>query len=731
MKWLSDKNSIYCCACLDVCSLTHHIQANDILVSINGISLISSINNSSSSIDTFLDVITEIIVSAKSPKKLRFLRLIGSKTGAVSPNTNFSTITIDPDSLEASLLFNESFKSRIPKFAVSQIQIGKAFNPSCSSLFDVTYPYQQSLGIDIFPYDLNHIINTVCNDNSVTDIMLLHSNGINLTEAVEFNIDPIDYDLLHGIDSTFLDNTPLLSAELSPTSVTGFGECSNFPLNPCIKEPEFPPTLDAILEFSKNAKIKEDLEQVMICVPEDGCIISIDDVMRSSDIQIEDIKITEDPECISKNLECINCDLEEGCITPRINLSKGIDKEDEVYSITEGSVKKLVSKFTELSTLSPEFTHDTRSFSTVSLRSSEIDYEKNSLFISDISHEKHSIYPCNKITNTEDLAVDPGLLITVDNLKKTKPKKSLISSLSSKVKRFSWSLRSRQNSPNINDPFKSINEPSHTHSSSPITSHTHTSNSVLSLFSLSSNPLLNSSSKSPSVQPNITSLSAPTAVAVTPIVSSTCDKKSFNSVVTPILPNKNTIPTNGFLDWNIVIHDEKQILNDTIKTLMHDNNYLKEFNKSSKVLNEYEKDQLNNELTEGNEKLEQMELELLNIRKIIRKNSFEMHENCLNDSVQILAEKREIEIELIKAKNDIKMLEIKNGNQDIEFKSEKEKLILNLKKTSEKNSDNQSSANYKNNLEVEVEDKKLARRGSLGICWYIHMYLCVYLYICI
>eukprot|EP00596_Hydrurales_sp_CCMP1899_P006076 CAMPEP_0119054954 /NCGR_PEP_ID=MMETSP1177-20130426/75414_1 /TAXON_ID=2985 /ORGANISM="Ochromonas sp, Strain CCMP1899" /LENGTH=216 /DNA_ID=CAMNT_0007035367 /DNA_START=2194 /DNA_END=2840 /DNA_ORIENTATION=+ len=52
-------------------------------------------------------------------------------------------------------------------------------------------------------------------------------------------------------------------------------------------------------------------------------------------------------------------------------------------------------------------------------------------------------------------------------------------------------------------------------------------------------------------------------------------------------------------------------------------------------------------------------------------------------------------------------------NQDIELKSEKEKLILNLNKMIEKNSDNQSYVNYKNNLDIEVEDKKLAQK-SLG-----------------
>ena len=146
---------MYCCATLTApSSMTAHMQTGDILVSINGVSLISSSNEAEliGGADAFFNVITSAIKHAKSPRKVRLLRPMRLK----SPSNGIKSAVceISLTEIEASLLFDTNFKTHIPKFTVGKVPVGRIFEPVTASLFDVIFPFQKSLGIRIFPYKL-------------------------------------------------------------------------------------------------------------------------------------------------------------------------------------------------------------------------------------------------------------------------------------------------------------------------------------------------------------------------------------------------------------------------------------------------------------------------------------------------------------------------------------------------------------------------------------------------
>lgn len=152
MATICRSNYIHCCASLQASTLTPHIQQGDILISINGTSLITTNGNVHQCAKP--EDITRIIKQAKSPKKVRFLRLIRSAGDLLSKGTA-NPYDFLLDSHETSLLIENAVKSRIPKFVVSKLPTaGKTFDPVSSSLFDVVFSYQQSLGIRIKPYKL-------------------------------------------------------------------------------------------------------------------------------------------------------------------------------------------------------------------------------------------------------------------------------------------------------------------------------------------------------------------------------------------------------------------------------------------------------------------------------------------------------------------------------------------------------------------------------------------------
>lgn len=141
---------VNCFNCLQGSTLTSHIQQGDILISVNGVSLFSGIGKDSHPKKP--EDVNRIIKSAKSPKKVRLLRLIRSAGDSSSRGANAFDVQLD--SYETSLLLQTVNKSRIPKFVVTKMPIGKIFDPVSSSLFDVVFSYQPSLGIRIKPYKI-------------------------------------------------------------------------------------------------------------------------------------------------------------------------------------------------------------------------------------------------------------------------------------------------------------------------------------------------------------------------------------------------------------------------------------------------------------------------------------------------------------------------------------------------------------------------------------------------
>ena len=150
--------TMYCCAALTApSSMTPHMQTGDIMVSINGVSLISDSDQAElkGGMDAFFEVITAAIKNAKSPRKVRLLRPMRLK--ALTSASKQAAYEISLSELESSLLFDANFRTHIPKFTVGKMPMGKIFEPATASLFDVIFPFQQSLGIRIYPYKLVNI----------------------------------------------------------------------------------------------------------------------------------------------------------------------------------------------------------------------------------------------------------------------------------------------------------------------------------------------------------------------------------------------------------------------------------------------------------------------------------------------------------------------------------------------------------------------------------------------
>ena len=142
---------IHCCASIQASTLTAHIQQGDVLVSVNGISLVTYGHNETA--HKSAEEIINILKLAKSPKKVRFLRLIRSTGDLLSRGSNAADVQLD--SYESSLLNDDVKRSKIPKFVVTRSPAGKIFDPISSSLFDVVFSYQASLGIRIRSCKLN------------------------------------------------------------------------------------------------------------------------------------------------------------------------------------------------------------------------------------------------------------------------------------------------------------------------------------------------------------------------------------------------------------------------------------------------------------------------------------------------------------------------------------------------------------------------------------------------
>ena len=142
---------VNCFTCLQGSTLTSHIQQGDILISVNGVSLFTG--NGKDLQPKKPEDVNRIIKSAKSPKKVRLLRLIRSAGDSSSRGANAFDVQLD--SYETSLLLESVNKSRIPKFVVSKMPVGKTFDPVSSSLFDVVFSYQPSLGIRIKPFKIS------------------------------------------------------------------------------------------------------------------------------------------------------------------------------------------------------------------------------------------------------------------------------------------------------------------------------------------------------------------------------------------------------------------------------------------------------------------------------------------------------------------------------------------------------------------------------------------------
>ena len=142
---------IHCCASIQASTLTAHIQQGDVLVSVNGISLVTYGHNETT--HKSAEEIINILKLAKSPKKVRFLRLIRSTGDLLSRGSNAADVQLD--AYESSLLNDNVKRSKIPKFVVTRSPAGKMFDPISSSLFDVVFSYQASLGIRIRSCKLN------------------------------------------------------------------------------------------------------------------------------------------------------------------------------------------------------------------------------------------------------------------------------------------------------------------------------------------------------------------------------------------------------------------------------------------------------------------------------------------------------------------------------------------------------------------------------------------------
>jgi hypothetical protein len=146
---------VYCCAALTGPSeLTGHMQTNDILVSINDISLISDSKQAGmkGGPEAFFDLITSAIKHATFPKRVRLLRPFRAQ--GESPPSIPTVFDVHLNSSEISCLFDKNQKTHVPKFTVGKVPFGKSFESSEGSLFDVIFPNQTSLGIRIFPYRL-------------------------------------------------------------------------------------------------------------------------------------------------------------------------------------------------------------------------------------------------------------------------------------------------------------------------------------------------------------------------------------------------------------------------------------------------------------------------------------------------------------------------------------------------------------------------------------------------
>jgi hypothetical protein len=151
---MADKSKlsvVNCFTCLQGSTLTSHIQQGDVLISVNGVSLFTG--NGKDLQPKKAEDVNRIIKLAKSPKKVRLLRLIRSTGDSSSRGANAFDVQLD--SHETSLLLESVNKSRIPKFVVSKMPVGKTFDPVSSSLFDVVFSYQPSLGIRIKPFRIS------------------------------------------------------------------------------------------------------------------------------------------------------------------------------------------------------------------------------------------------------------------------------------------------------------------------------------------------------------------------------------------------------------------------------------------------------------------------------------------------------------------------------------------------------------------------------------------------
>ena len=149
---MSNKNqppSVYCCACLTGSTFTTHVQTRDLLISINGISLIREFGTLQP--QAFFNQITQKIKNAKSPKRVRFLRLIRAEDDS-SLQTDREFV-VQLSAYETSIILDPQ-PARILKFSAEKAQVGKIFDPNRSSLFEVVFSYQQSLGIRIWPFQL-------------------------------------------------------------------------------------------------------------------------------------------------------------------------------------------------------------------------------------------------------------------------------------------------------------------------------------------------------------------------------------------------------------------------------------------------------------------------------------------------------------------------------------------------------------------------------------------------
>ena len=83
---------IHCCASIQASTLTAHIQQGDVLVSVNGISLVTYGHNETT--HKSAEEIINILKLAKSPKKVRFLRLIRSTGDLLSRGSNAADVQL-------------------------------------------------------------------------------------------------------------------------------------------------------------------------------------------------------------------------------------------------------------------------------------------------------------------------------------------------------------------------------------------------------------------------------------------------------------------------------------------------------------------------------------------------------------------------------------------------------------------------------------------------------------